>query len=458
MVDVPSSKVVLKTRPLKNGKKGAAAAASVAEHSSATTSGDISNGDSEDGSNSSSSPYQVPHYFREGPNSPGIGGEGGVTYDVNSLKRNLLQETVRAYKMELLALLQSPSATENVIAEKLGALVQASPVRTTTDSNLLEGVDWTLCYQSKFTTVSQLKRPPPALIQRNSQKYSLKRQEEIMTPSMRRVAGKEFSMTRCRRRSFHLEALPDDQDPHVIDYESYWGGLIKIQKTYAIKALTRTSLNLQLQSSKRWVLGRLRNQPLTAGGRQGRAARNAASSPIAANLPTDMTIIYSDNNLCIIADPEQRTYQVYTQDDTWQKGTQFSRQIKFMFSALWYRLTHMGWASRQRSAARLLRELQTHQDLLDEESRLIVWQLGAGDDDEEAWESRKDPFVHLSADDRQRLLKAMSISQVRQAGDQYATSQSRAELLRMPWRRRRTDFRKPKAPRRQTNFRRPQEP
>ena len=392
-------------------------------------------------------------YYKEGTNNPsGIGGQGGVTYNVNALKRNLLQETVRAYKMELLTLLQSPSATEHVIAEKLAALVQASPVRTTTDSNLLqgEGVHWTLCYQSKFSTVAHLRCPPPPLI-RNNKKITA---STPPSPDMRRVSGKELSMTRSRQRSFHLESLPEGQDPCVVDHEFYWGGLIRIKRTYTIKTLTRTSLNMQLQSTQRWVVGREQKQ-------QGRDARNPnAASPVAASLPLDMTIIYSDTDLCIIADTRQKTYQVYTQDEAWQSA-QLSRQIRFLIANLWSRLTHWGGASarQQRSNARLLKELQRHQDLLDEESRLIVWQLGAGDSDEEAWESRKDPFVHLSADDRQRILKAMSVRQVREAGQEYATLQKRARFFRLPWLTRRTHFTSPRLERqgKTDRFRRPEQ-
>ena len=39
---------------------------------------------------------------------PGLGGKSGIRPDVNSLKRNLVQEAVRAYKSELLELLGTP--------------------------------------------------------------------------------------------------------------------------------------------------------------------------------------------------------------------------------------------------------------------------------------------------------------------------------------------------------------
>ena len=376
-----------------------------------------------------------PPAFREGSQNPsGIGGQGGITYNVNALKRNLLQETVRAYKMELLALLQSPSATEEVIAEKLAALVQASPVRTTTDSNLLEagGVRWTLCYESKHTTVARLKQPYQPLARNSNNDKS----RSVATPAMRRTGGKEFSFTRAAQRSFHLELVADNEDPHVIDRESYWGGLIRCKRTYAIKSLTRTALKLQLESNERRVLGhRQRYQPPST----------LSRSP---NV-IDMTIIYCDTDLCIIADPQQRTYQVYTQADAWE-STQLGRKIRFLVASVWNRLTNFGGDgnsnSRQQRNDRIIREVQTHQDLLDEESRLIVWQLGAGDDDDEAWESQKDPFVHLSADERQKILKAMNVRQVRTMGQEYESYQKRRQLLNFSWLRwpRRNRFQKPK--------------
>ena len=89
----------------------------------------------------------------------GIGGHGGVVYNVNDFKRNLLQETMKSYEKELYGILSSPISTEYYIMTKLAALVQGSPVVTTTDSNLLEG-SWTLAYQSRYTTVNDLKTAP----------------------------------------------------------------------------------------------------------------------------------------------------------------------------------------------------------------------------------------------------------------------------------------------------------
>jgi hypothetical protein len=41
------------------------------------------------------------------------------------------------------------------------------------------------------------------------------------------------------------------------------------------------------------------------------------------------------------------------------------------------------------------------------------------DEDEEAWEGDEDPFVHLSADERQIILKSMSIEEITEAGSNH---------------------------------------
>ena len=47
----------------------------------------------------------IPSHFIQGETAVGIGGNTGYTYDVNKLKRNLVQESIRGCKEELLVLL-----------------------------------------------------------------------------------------------------------------------------------------------------------------------------------------------------------------------------------------------------------------------------------------------------------------------------------------------------------------
>jgi hypothetical protein len=50
--------------------------------------------------------YKIPSHFIQGKAAVGIGGNAGFVYDVNALKRNLVQESVKGCKQELLVLLE----------------------------------------------------------------------------------------------------------------------------------------------------------------------------------------------------------------------------------------------------------------------------------------------------------------------------------------------------------------
>lgn len=80
---------------------------------------------------------KVPSHFIQGKADVGIGGNSGFTYDVNALKRNLVQESVRGCKQELLVLLGDGRQysdgvlaprwrrdRDDLIEERLSALVQ----------------------------------------------------------------------------------------------------------------------------------------------------------------------------------------------------------------------------------------------------------------------------------------------------------------------------------------------
>jgi hypothetical protein len=49
--------------------------------------------------------------------------------------------------------------------------------------------------------------------------------------------------------------------------------------------------------------------------------------------------------------------------------------------------------------------------------------------DDEAWEGRGDPFVHLSADERQRAIKSMNMRQIELAGNQRLSKAKRESWL-----------------------------
>jgi hypothetical protein len=85
---------------------------------------------------------KVPSHFIQGKADVGIGGNSGFTYDVNALKRNLVQESVRGCKQELLVLLGDGRQysdgvlaprwrrdRDDLIEERLSALVQVCFIR-----------------------------------------------------------------------------------------------------------------------------------------------------------------------------------------------------------------------------------------------------------------------------------------------------------------------------------------
>lgn len=58
----------------------------------------------------------------------------------------------------------------------------------------------------------------------------------------------------------------------------------------------------------------------------------------------------------------------------------------------------------------------------DKESKLMALRLGDvgnNNDDEDAWEGDEDPFVHLTADERQEIMKQMSIEEITEAGSNH---------------------------------------
>jgi hypothetical protein len=220
----------------------------------------------------------------------------------------------------------------------------------------------------------------------------------------------------------------------------------------------------------------------------------------------DMRIIYSDGQLCIIAndsDPtatssvsssskngnrksnnqDQTTYQVYTKHAAWTDTKQrFRRKMRFVASFIKFTLNHLvpgrhaddvygGYYSGQEQQRGMLFSAKDSSGLLegpivkeicfDESARLRVLRLGgpgaaSGDDDDDvddsnnrspgnngggrrasrkrnkensAWEGMEDPYVHLTADDRQAILKQLSVGQVEQAGNRYRSKATRDRWL-----------------------------
>lgn len=353
----------------------------------------------------------------------GIGGKGGYVYDVNSLKRNLLQETLKAYKVELFQLLNAPQSTEQDIVEKLSALVEGSPVRTTTDSNLLDGT-WALAYTSKHTTIRNL-RDFSNYYRRKKGKSSA-----ATTPAMRRIQGKG-SLFKSVEKSFYLEHLEDDEQPYVVECIRYFGGLFTRERRFIVEALTRQTLQLRPVAEKSYFWGRSFVQE-----------RDTVDKPA-----IELHIIYVDVNLYIssIKDDKSQSYEVFTKDEAWLDIRRSAERKMSFTTALFVGLftRFLPWWNPKKPLDLGVDHIIS--EIYADSAHLRVLKLGNTlNVDEEAWDSVSDPFIHLSADERQKILKAMSLGQIEKAGIQGKSKYRRNRWKPNLFNRRKTFFKQPR--------------
>jgi len=363
----------------------------------------------------------------------GIGGDGGVVYDVNRLKRNLLQETMKSYKSDLMKLLNSPSAVEKEITEKLAELVLASPVRTTTDSNLLDG-RWCLAYQSKHTTAADLKSPESV---RPASRRRIQQVKE--SPASRRRGGKEV-LFRCVLRTYCLETLKEDESANVVDESVMLGGFLKRTKTWSVEGLTRKSMLLRPLTRKLSIFGNIAIMKQKLDPQQ-----------LTSDDDEDTLVVYSDVDLCILTkntgNGAPSSFMVFTKNANWLNPTKrLAKCIRFLVATglrtlLPVKNALLFWRKKKdlsEDGNLMLRQIDNSQ------STLRVLKLG--DDpfaEDNAWESLDDPFIDLSPDERQAALKEMSVRQIAVAGNKRS-KKSKLARLRQRLRGKQTYFKKPK--------------
>ena len=155
----------------------------------------------------------------------GIGGKTGKNssnYDVNKLKNNLVQKSIRQFKKELLLLLIETESATNMkrslkIEEKLAALISANPVATTTDSNLLDGT-WELAFATSNAVL-------PQKTEKGDWKLS---------------SNKMDNPLHTFKRSIYLEDLEDDEDPFMYDSIHLFRGIWTVQRFYDIVGVSRS--------------------------------------------------------------------------------------------------------------------------------------------------------------------------------------------------------------------------
>lgn len=328
---------------------------------------------------------------------PGIGGQNGHSYNVNKLKTNLVQQAVCNYKKQLWDLLGTPDASQCLIEEKLAALCQSNPVYTTTDSNLLEG-PWEFVFDSK--------KPASVLLD-----------EARFGPGYKSKVGSDDSSddivgtTEHGVRRFILEDLEQSQDPFVVDCKRYWLGLSRV-KYYRVKSLTRTTLDLNIFRTTwkfcNWPLLRKRYRTMQA--------------------TSQVKILYVDTDLCITASSSlEEPFTVYTKSPEWVARTQ---QLKRRWKKMRSQVTHIKdrFHKKDDSMAPIApTEPSMWVEYSTDDARLRVVKLGGVDGEEDvAWEGESDPFVHLNADERQRILKKLHVGEIEEMAKEQIKDNSKS--------------------------------
>lgn len=400
---------------------------------------------STDGSDSKSEGKEVPSHFIQGKTAVGIGGNDGFVYDVNSLKRNLVQESVRGSKRELLLLLgdgrhhesiknkeakedgnDKVSATprwrrdrDDLIEERLAALVQTNPVSTTTDSNLLDG-EWSFAFATNSAStildtsrflLSKTKRMNPPVGEMRASDNEGNIPSTARGGPWRFRAGKTENPFRTSTREIYLENLSGDENAHIMDETRVLGGLFQISRRYDVFGLTRTALDLDLMESESRLFGVRVNS----------SSRDDFRGTKLGN-PLEIQVLYLDTDLCICTTGAglDGPLHVYTKSDLWVTGGA-KRKMRLMAKTA-------SWVSTMQSPLRLRQRLMNGFAKKNDNQvipgpglkSVNIGELDINVDGttraEPAWDGADDPFMHLSPGERMEVLKTMSLQDIYQSG------------------------------------------
>eukprot|EP00956_Cyclotella_meneghiniana_P010855 scaffold15227_cov70-Cyclotella_meneghiniana.AAC.5 len=408
----------------------------------------------------SESPYQTEQ-------AVGIGGNSGFTYDVNKLKRNLVQESVRGCKQELLTLLgdereysnakdtttkptisvpNSRKDRDDLIEDRLAALVQANPVSTTTDSNLLDG-DWSFAFATKSASgildtsrflLSKTKRKE-ATTDSSQIQYRNNKDVHVRGGPWRFQTGRTENPFRSSTRQIFLENLSESEDAHIIDVTSVLGGIYTIKRRYEVFGLTRTALDLDLMESESRLLGisfRRKNMDDI------RRTKDGA--------PLEVQILYLDTDLCVCTTGLglDGPLHVYTKSDLWTTDGYFSLilcKLRLLSkTAYWISTLESPFRIRQKISKLFTRQkpgLSSPGSVL---KAINIGELNINKDgttkEDPSWDGEDDPFYHLTPSERISVLKTMSLQDIYEAGLKRKT-QNKKEKRR--WTSREKQFKKP---------------
>ena len=393
-------------------------------------------------------------------NAPlGIGGKGGFTYDVNRVKKNLVQESVRQFKHEILSLLQDDTtymsaktarvmdrstgknvrilrerqSRDEAIEDKIASLVAANPVSTTTDSNLLDG-EWRFAYSSnnvegilmhsrfvfsQTKTARNRNRKERGLEVQNEGNISNRHDGTLDLASSKRWnlrVGKIKNPFQTRDRTIYLENLRPEEYPYMLDTTSYLNGIFSVQRRYDVVGLTRTSL--EVNPNTRYIK--------IGGAQVSNTEKESESHP-----PIEIQNIYLDSDLCIsLLGGEEKTLNLFTKSENFRVKKTKLQLLRITISWLSSFESPLHFRSKLRAA--LGREKSIEKDTLsdeeydimlrrvyaDNESKLTALRIGVVGDlsDEPVWDGEEDPFVHMSSLERQEYMKKLSIEEIKKAG------------------------------------------
>lgn len=207
--------------------------------------------------------------------------------------------------------------------------VQANPVSTTTDSNLLEG-QWEFVFSSH--RAADIVDPSRFVLIRTESgggKATSKKQNAAANANKDAVgpvesrpwairSGRSENPLRSVTRKIYLEELEDDEDPYVVDTTNYMGGLWSVQRRYDVTGLSRTAMDLGLQKEDLRAFGlrvplKKKKKEMKAAGGGGGAAKDTYLGN------AKVQVIYLDSDLCVTTTERgmDGPLLVYTKGNFW---------------------------------------------------------------------------------------------------------------------------------------------
>lgn len=190
--------------------------------------------------------------------------------------------------------------------------LQANPVSTTTDSNLLDG-EWSFAFAThSASTILDTSRFLLSKTKRTDQSANNSNEKQLNRGgpwSFR--AGKTDNPFRSSRREIYLENLTGDENAHIIDETRILGGVYRTSRRYDVYGLTRTAIDLDLIESESKLFG------ICVGSKDKADFKGTAEGQ-----PLEIQVLYLDTDLCICTTGAgmDGPLHVYTKSESWVTG------------------------------------------------------------------------------------------------------------------------------------------